>query len=167
MRKTKMDNRAFDQIVSEIRHFATTAKDLTALQEFTVNLMAERLPHYNWVGFYMLDPTDDNVLVLGPFRGAPTDHVRIPVTEGICGAAVAQGETVVIDDVSQDPRYLSCSIEPKSEIVAPIRANGKIVGEIDIDSHALSAFGPQDRSFVEACAAVVGKFIEVKSKARA
>jgi L-methionine (R)-S-oxide reductase len=155
-----MDNRAFDQMLSEIRHFATTAKDLAALQQFTVNLIAERLTHYNWVGFYMLDPADDNVLVLGPFHGAPTEHVRIPVTEGICGAAVAQGQTVVIDDVSQDPRYLACSIETKSEIVAPIRANGKIVGEIDIDSHALSAFGPRDRSFVEACAAVVGEFIQ-------
>ena len=162
-----MDKRAFDQMVSEIRHFATSAKDLTTLQHFTVNLIAERLPLYNWIGFYMLDPADNNVLVLGPFHGAATEHVRIRVTEGICGAAVAQGQTVVIDDVSQDPRYLACSIETKSEIVAPIRANGKIVGEIDIDSHSLSAFGPQDRSFVEECAAVVGEFIEAATKARA
>ena len=162
-----MDNPAFDQIVSEVQRFASSAKELRALQEFCVSLMAERLPHYNWVGFYMLDPADDNMLVLGPFRGAPAEHVRIPVTEGICGAAVAQGQTVVIDDVSQDPRYLACSIETKSEIVAPIRANGKIVGEIDIDSHSLSAFGPRDRRFVEDCAAVVGDFIEAGSKARA
>jgi GAF domain-containing protein len=155
-----MTNPVFQGIVSEIRLFAETAKDLTALQEFCVGIVAERLSGYNWVGFYMLDPGDANVLVLGPFRGAPTEHVRIPVTEGICGAAVAQGETVIVEDVSADPRYLACSLETRSEIVVPIRAHGKIVGEIDIDSHALNAFGPEDRSFLEECAEVLGQFLE-------
>jgi L-methionine (R)-S-oxide reductase len=155
-----MANPALQDIVSELRRFATTAKDLASLQEFTVGLFAARLPHYNWVGFYMLDPDDNGVLVLGPFHGAPTEHVRIPVTQGICGAAVAQGETVIVEDVSSDPRYLACSIETRSEIVVPIRANGSIIGEIDIDSHELNAFGEQDRSFLEECAAVIGRFLE-------
>jgi len=154
-----MPNPAFHDIVSEIRRFAETAKDLTSLQEFCVGIIAGRLSYYNWVGFYMLDSGDENVLVLGPFRGAPTEHVRIPVTEGVCGAAVAQGETVIVEDVSADPRYLACSLETRSEIVVPIQANGKIVGEIDIDSHTLNAFGSEDRSFLEECAAVVGEFL--------
>src|SRR5271156_1231572 len=153
---------AFQEIVLEISHFAATAKDLTSLQKFSVGLIACRLPYYNWVGFYMLDPGDDNFLVLGPFHGAPSDHVRIPVTEGICGAAVAQGETVIVEDVSSDPRYLSCSLETKSEIVVPIRVKGKIRGEIDIDSHDLSAFGPDDRTFLEECATLIGAFMEEK-----
>lgn len=99
-----------------------------------------------------------NTLVLGPFHGPPTEHVRIPVTDGICGAAVVQGETVIVDDVSSDPRYLACSIETRSEIVVPIRVNGKIVGEIDIDSHELAAFGPDDRDFLESCAAIIAGF---------
>jgi L-methionine (R)-S-oxide reductase len=151
---------AFAEILAGIRRFSDTARDFSALQEFSVGLIAERLPYYNWVGFYMLDPDDPNVLVLGPFRGAPTEHVRIPVTEGICGAAVAQGETVIVDDVTADPRYLSCSIETRSEIVVPIRVHGKIVGEIDIDSHDLKAFGAEDRSFLEACAGMFGEFAE-------
>jgi L-methionine (R)-S-oxide reductase len=153
-------NPAFHEIVAEIRRFAETARDFTSLQEFTAGIIAGRLSYYNWVGFYMLDPGDENMLVLGPFRGAATEHVRIPVTEGICGAAVAQGETVIVEDVSADPRYLACSIETRSEIVVPIRANGKIVGEIDIDSHELNAFGADDRSFVEQCAQVLGQFLE-------
>ncbi len=153
---------AFAAIVAEIQRFAETAGDLKSLQEFCVSIIAERLPYYNWVGFYMLDQDDENVLVLGPFRGAPTEHVRIPVSEGICGAAIAQGETVIVADVSADPRYLACSIETKSEIVAPIRSHGKIVGEIDSDSHILNAFGLDDRSFVEECAALIGRFLEVK-----
>jgi L-methionine (R)-S-oxide reductase len=155
-----MANPTFYNIVWEIRRFAETAKNITSLQEFCVHLIAERLSYYNWVGFYMLDPDDENVLVLGPYRGAPTEHVRIPVTEGICGAAVAQGETVIVDDVSSDPRYLACSIETKSEIVVPIRMRGKVVGEIDIDSHKLNAFSAYDRSFLESCADILGQFLE-------
>ncbi len=159
-----MTNPAFQEIVAEIRRFATTAEDFALLEEFSVGLIADRLTYYNWVGFYMLDSARDDVLVLGAFRGAPTQHVRIPVTQGVCGAAVAQAETVIVDDVSADPRYLACSIETKSEIVVPIRANGRIVGEIDVDSHNLCAFGAEDRSFLEECAAIFGQFLEVQSK---
>ena len=155
-----MANSTYPEILTEIEKAASTARTLEALQEFIVEIIPARLPHYNWTGFYMLDPDDSGTLVLGPFRGAATEHVRIPVTEGICGAAVAQEETVVIDDVNADPRYLACSIETKSEIVVPIRANGTIVGEIDIDSHQLAAFGHADREFLEQCAQIVGRFIE-------
>jgi GAF domain-containing protein len=146
--------------LEEFVQFAATANDLAAVQRFAVDAIATRLPHYDWVGFYMLDPDDRTMLVLGPFHGAPTEHVRIPVSQGICGAAVAQGETIVVDNVAADPRYLSCSIETRSEIVVPIRVRGEIVGEIDIDSHTPAAFGAADRSFVEECAALVGRFIE-------
>ncbi len=155
-----MANPLFDEIVLEIRRTAETAKNFISLQEFCVNRIAQRLPYYHWVGFYMLDPVDQNVLVLGPYYGAPTEHVRISVTEGICGAAVVQGETVIVKDVSADPRYLACSLETKSEIVVPMRVRGRIVGEIDIDSHSLNAFGPEDRTFLEECAAICGRFLE-------
>ena len=158
-----MTNSVFDEIVSAIQHFAESAEDFTSLQQFSVSIIAERLPYYNWTGFYMLDPGDENFLVLGQFHGDSTEHVRIPVTAGICGAAVAQGETVIVDDVSADARYLACSLETKSEIVVPIRVHGEIAGEIDIDSHALSAFGADDRRFLEECAEVFGRFLEKQS----
>jgi L-methionine (R)-S-oxide reductase len=155
-----MASLVFGEIVEAIEGFAAGTTNVVALQRFVVDTIAGRLPAYNWVGFYMLDPDDPSALVVGEYHGAATEHVRIPVTEGICGAAVASGETVVIDDVSSDPRYLACSIETRSEIVAPIRVSGEIVGEIDIDSHELAAFGVDDRRFVEDCAAVVGRFME-------
>jgi len=154
-----MANPALQDVVAALRKFAQSAADLHALQEFTVTLIDERLPHYNWTGFYMLDPNDPGTLVLGPFRGAPTEHLRIPVTEGICGAAVAQGAALVVDDVLSDPRYLACSLETRSEIVVPIRVNGQIAGEIDIDSHERAAFGPDDRLFLEECSQIIGQFI--------
>lgn len=159
-----MANAVFQSIVSEVQRFAASATDIASLEEFCVRTIAERLPNYNWVGFYMLDPNDESMLVLGPFIGAPTEHVRIPVTEGICGLAVALGETVIVDDVSADPRYLACSLETKSEIVVPIRVNEKIVGEIDVDSHELSTFGPDDRLFLDQCAEVVGEFMARQSE---
>lgn len=155
-----MPSNAFNQILSEVRTFAASANDLAALQNFIVEIIPNRLPYYNWTGFYMLDPADPATLVLGPYRGAPTEHVRIPVSQGICGAAVAQNSTVIVDDVHTDPRYLACSLEARSEIVVPIRANGVVVGEIDIDSHDLAAFSSQDRDLLEACADIVGAFIE-------
>lgn len=151
-------------VMGRVREICARAETLEELQGEIVELMKRDLEGYDWVGFYMLDPADETMLVLGAYAGAATEHVRIPVSEGICGAAVALGETLVIDDVQSDPRYLACSIETKSEIVVPVRARGKIVGEIDIDSHAPAAFGGADRAFVEECARLVGEWTEKRDE---
>lgn len=122
-------------------------------------LLHEQMLKYNWVGFYMLEEGAD-ILVLGPFQGAMTPHTRIPLNQGICGAAASSGKTVIVDDVSKDSRYLACSLETKSEIVVPIFVRGKVVGELDIDSHFPAAFTYEDRQLVEHCAALVGKRLE-------
>jgi len=150
-------------LLSRFRDLSAAAPSLDALQKSIVEAIAKELPHYNWTGFYMLDPGDPQTLLLGAFVGEPTPHVRIPVTQGICGAAVASGETVIVDDVHADPRYLSCSIRTKSEIVVPIRAHGRVVGEIDIDSHTPAAFTAADRSFLEEAALIVGAWMEMRS----
>ena len=147
-------------LLNHIRDLAAASPSLEFLQTGIVAAMAQRLPHFSWTGFYMLDLADVQMLVLGPFVGAPTPHVRIPVTEGICGAAVASGETVIVDDVAADPRYLSCSIDTRSEIVVPIYVRGSVVGEIDIDSHDPAAFTDADRTFLEEAARIVSKYIE-------
>jgi L-methionine (R)-S-oxide reductase len=147
-------------LLDHFRHLTRTYSSLEALQKGIVEAIALQLPHYSWTGFYMLDPSDPETLVLGPFVGDPTPHVRIPVTQGICGAAVASGKTVIVDDVNVDPRYLSCSIKTKSEIVVPIYADGKVIGEIDIDSHDFAAFTDADRVFLEEAAHIVGSYIE-------
>jgi L-methionine (R)-S-oxide reductase len=128
-------------------------------------LLHDSLLKYNWVGFYMLEPdSQPPMLVLGSFQGAMTPHTRIPLHQGICGAAASTGKTVRVDDVNKDPRYLACSIETKSEIVVPVFVKGKVAGELDIDSHFPAAFTDEDQEFVEYCAALVGKQLE-KSKA--
>ena len=73
----------------------------------------------------------------------------------MCGAAAASGKTEVVADVSKDPRYLACFTSTKSEIVVPIRAGTRVIGEIDIDGRELGAFGPEDQQFLEAVAALL------------
>jgi L-methionine (R)-S-oxide reductase len=146
-------------LLRELESDATTLAPETLMQRICERLA--QLPNFNWVGFYMLaEEGGEKVLHLGPFVGAPTPHTRIPLNQGICGAAVSQGKTIVVDDVNSDPRYLACSLETKAEIVAPIRVRGEIVGEIDIDSHTHAAFGPRERELVERCAELVGRALE-------
>jgi len=149
-------------LARELEHVAEGAPTVEHLMTAIVRRLAERLEKYNWAGFYLLEP-GTRELVLGPFVGAPTPHTRIPLDRGICGAAASSGETVVVDDVHSDPRYLSCSLETKSEIVVPIFVRGQVVGELDIDSHFPAAFGPDDRRLVEYCARLVGRYQEQAS----
>jgi len=150
-----------DGVRSEVDRLARSSKSAHELMTQLVALLHDRMLKYNWVGFYMLDEgSKPPVLVLGPFQGAMTPHTRIPLHQGICGAAASTGKTVVVDDVAKDPRYLACSLETKSEIVAPVFNRGKVAGELDIDSHFAAAFSAEDQEFVEYCAALVGKKLE-------
>ncbi len=148
------------RLLAEIQTASARAASLDSLQQAVVALLSRNLTYYHWTGFYMIDPRDAAMLILGPFVGAPTPHVRIPVSEGICGAAVSTGQSLVVDDVHADPRYLSCSIETRSEIVIPIRARGKVIGEIDIDSHVPAAFTGKDQEFLERVALIIGTYVE-------
>jgi len=122
-------------------------------------LLKNNVPHYDWVGFYFLDPEKERELVLGPYEGAPTDHVRIPFGRGICGQAAERKETFLIQDVSKEDNYLSCSIHVKSEIVVPIFREGKVAGELDIDSHQVDVFTEDDREFLEKVAELVAELV--------
>jgi L-methionine (R)-S-oxide reductase len=147
------------EVKTELAELARNASSAQALMSEIVKLLQQRMLRYNWVGFYMLEssPGQPSILVLGAFQGAMTPHTRISLHQGICGAAASTGKTVVVDDVSKDTRYLACSHETKSEIVVPIFVRGKVVGELDIDSHFLAAFKEEDRELVEYCANLVGQ----------
>jgi L-methionine (R)-S-oxide reductase len=148
-------------LIPALDSLARSSASAEALMKGIVALFHEKLTRYNWVGFYMLEKeADRDILMLGPFKGTMTPHTRIPLNQGICGAAASTGKTIVVDDVNSDSRYLACSLETKSEIVVPIFAHGKVVGELDIDSHFPAAFGPEDRKLCEHAAALLGKFIE-------
>jgi L-methionine (R)-S-oxide reductase len=155
-----------EDVKKELNQLIQGVTSARQLMSEIVELLHERMLKYNWVGFYMLEPESleqPPVLVLGPFQGAMTPHTRIPLHQGICGAAASSGKTVVVDDVTKDNRYLACSFETKSEIVVSVFVRGNVVGELDIDSHFPAAFRDEDRELVEYCAALVGRHLENSS----
>jgi len=147
---------AHEELLREFQEFALTAPSATSLMERISQRLHEKIPSYNWVGFYLIDPTDPEILVVGPFTGSFTPNARIPLDTGLCGAAARSGQTVVVQDVSSDPRYLPGSSTVKSEIVVPILVNGRLAAELDIESYFASTFTKPEQEFVEACAAMIG-----------
>jgi len=142
---------AHGDALNAVRSEIANAVDPRDAAQRVVDLLHERFAHYDWVGIYWVEGTE---LVLGPWRGPEaTEHTRIPIGTGICGAAAASGRTELVDDVDLDPRYLSCFASTKSEIVVPMLEGGRVVGEIDIDAGDRAAFGETDARFLEEVAA--------------
>jgi GAF domain-containing protein len=131
------------KICRHLADYQESCGSFVSLLEEAVRTIHESSEVFHWTGIYELQP--DNVLQLGPYIGAPTDHVRIPVGQGVCGSAVAERRNKIVPDVSKAPEYLACSLATKSEVVVLIQCQGRIFGQIDIDSHTLDAF--DERTF--------------------
>jgi L-methionine (R)-S-oxide reductase len=144
----------YDDVLSSVRLAIEQAPSYTEAMTQAVATLKEQMPDYSWVGIYLMDGQE---LVLGPYRGKPSPHTRIPLNQGICGAAASHKETIIVDDVDAGPRYLACSLETRSEIVVPIMRGNDVLGEIDIDSDKKAAFGPADRELLEAVAALLSR----------
>ena len=155
-----MTEQNFTALLSTIREVVTSEGRARDEKLHAICALLEReVAHYDWVGFYLVDPAGERELVLGPFVGAPTEHTRIAFGQGICGQAADTEMTFVIQDVSQETNYLSCSPHVKSEIVVPIFKDGVVAGEIDIDSHALAPFTDADNAFLEQVAVLVAALL--------
>lgn len=151
-----------DELLQEFRDFAKMAPNAEALMTQIAQRLHEKMARYNWVGFYLVDPADPNILTVGPFVGSFTPNARIPLDTGLCGAAARTGQVVVVDDVTKDPRYLVGSSIVKSEIVVPISVKNKLAAELDVESYFANIFTAEEQEFVVACAALVGKYLEKK-----
>src|SRR3989304_4330644 len=138
-----------EELLNAIKRLAAGGAEAGGLRAETVRLLQRERRHYNWVGVYLLE---NGELVLGPYVGKATSHTRIPLNKGICGAAATAGKTIVVEDVRADPRYLACSPETRSEIAVPVVREGRVLGEIDIDSETPAAFSEDDRPLREAVA---------------
>src|SRR3954468_20068859 len=143
---------AHDATLANIEAVTREERDPGRAMERVVEALKREMPHYTWVGIYVLDGDE---LVLGPFVGKPSPHTRIPIGRGICGAAAREGQTIIVDDVNADSRYLACSLETRSEIVVPISSGERVLGEIDIDSDRFAAFGAADKRLLESVASLL------------
>ena len=143
------------ELYAEIERIAAGNEPSDDVLRRVVDLLHDRVEPYSWVGIYFVEGDE---LVLGPWRGpAATEHVRIPVGHGICGAAAASGETEIVADVNADDRYLSCFLSTRSEIVVPILYDELVVAEIDIDSDQPAAFDEEDQAFLERVAEAISE----------
>ena len=157
-RKLRNKRKVLEGILDNVRTYCAGHGEREVALRHVCQMLANSVPYYNWVGFYMVDPDGLN-LQLGPFVGAPTEHMVIPVGRGMCGQAAAAGRTIIADDVAAEAEYLSCSLDVKSEIVVPILKGGRVVAILDIDSHELAAFKKEDRRMLEeVCQLLAGYF---------
>jgi L-methionine (R)-S-oxide reductase len=124
--------------------------DTVRIDEVVERLSKEE--RFDWVGVYLLE---GDTLVLGPFRGPdPVRHERIPLGEGVCGAVAASRRTEVVPDVNARPGHIQCFIGTRSEVVAPIVKDGRVLGVLDVDSDTADAFGDAEVRLVEEAAEV-------------
>jgi len=145
----------FDALTEEVNVILEGPGTIKLKMQAICQLLKDRVPYYDWVGFYLGDEST-RMLELGPFVGEPTIHVKIPFGSGICGQAAERKEPFMIQDISQELNYLSCSVHVKAEIVVPIFKDGKIRGELDIDSHTSWPFSDEDQRFLEQICVGVG-----------
>lgn len=150
----------YNSSIEALRIVIDPKRPPAAVYDYVVSSLRTSFPHFQWVGIYLLD---GETLNLAAWRGAAaTEHTAIPLGEGICGLAARTKETVVVPDVSKDPRYLACFPSTRSEIVVPIHSDGVVFGEIDIDSDTLDAFTRQDRQFLEVVASDLSRYLKAK-----
>jgi len=157
MKETFDESRKFDFLLDKVRG-VVEGKYSTDEKLFSIcRLLAKNAPHYDWVGFYLVDKSRKRELVLGPYVGESTEHAKIPFGKGICGQAAERKVTFIVQDVIKETNYLSCSPKVQSEIVVPIVKDGEVVGELDIDSHTPSPFTSEDKRFLESVCVLVSE----------
>ena len=149
-----------DQIIARLDSLQRQGVPFEQLLESAVQGVHELNPNFHWTGIYELFP--DDVLRLGPFIGAPTEHCFIGVGRGVCGSAVAEKRNMNIPDVTQHENYLPCSSETKSELVVLIRSGDTIHAQIDIDSHEVGAFDEQTVACVQKVADRLARLYEAR-----
>jgi len=147
----------FRALLARVESILKQSRPVRDRLEYICRLLRGRVRHYDWVGVYLVE--SPGWLILGPYDGEPTEHARIPFGRGICGQAARTGETFVAQDVSKESNYLSCSLKVRSEIVVPILREGRVLGELDIDSHTLAPFTSADRQFLEAVCDCLAPFL--------
>lgn len=135
----------YEQTLKQLTYLLEGEKDWLANLANTASHLYHALEEVNWVGFYLMK---NGQLVLGPFMGKPA-CVRIAVGKGVCGTAVAENKTQLVEDVLKFPGHIACDATTRSEIVIPLRAGGKIIGVLDIDSPVEKRFDAEDQTYLE------------------
>lgn len=146
-------------LLEDFESYARTANTAASLMQHIADRLHHEMGRYNWVGFYLMEEPDHQALVVGPYAGSFQPTLRIPLDKGLCGAAATTAESVVVNNVAGDPRYLGSDMV-KSNMVSPIMVKRRVVAEICIESYFVDTFSKAEISFVESCAGLVSRFME-------
>jgi GAF domain-containing protein len=141
----------YRQLAQSLDGLLTDEHDLMANAANTAALIYTSVPDLNWAGFYFL--RDNQELVLGPFQGNPACS-RIAVGRGVCGAAVARRQTMLVADVHAFSDHIACDTASRSELVVPLFSGDAIIGVLDLDSPSQGRFDPDDQTGIEALAQI-------------
>ena len=141
----------YRQLADAARALTEGEADGVANMANVAALLSEFVPDLNWAGFYRMI---DGELVLGPFVGRPA-CIRIPVGQGVCGAAAASGKPQRVEDVHAFPGHIACDADSASELVVPVMRDGAVIAVIDLDSPRPARFDADDQAGIEALAAVL------------
>ena len=156
----------YEELLQDFEAYGRSADGVKSLMQHVAQRLHEGTTRYNWVGFYLMEISPSEALVLGPYAGSFMPTLRIPLDKGLCGAAATSGTSVVVNDVGADPRYLGSDLV-KSNMVAPIFVKNRVVAELCIESYFADTFNTPEQKFIEACAALVGRYMEKEALAAA
>ena len=140
----------YRELTSQLEGLLAGESDPIANAANTSALLFQMMPDLNWAGFYIMR---DGELVLGPFQGKPA-CVRIPVGRGVCGAAVARRQSMLVEDVHAFPGHIACDAASRSELVVPLIRDGEVIGVIDLDSPHPARFDTADQVGIERLAEI-------------
>lgn len=141
----------YRDLVSAADAITSGEPDTVANMANIAALLWEYLPDVNWTGFYRML---DGELVLGPFQGKAA-CIRIPMGKGVCGTAASTGETQLVEDVHAFPGHIACDANSASELVVPVKRDGKVIAVIDLDSPSLNRFDADDAAGIETLAKIL------------
>jgi GAF domain-containing protein len=136
---------SYTELVEQLAALIAGEPDAVANLSNVSALLFHHLPDLNWAGFYLLKGGE---LVLGPFQGKPA-CIRIAIGRGVCGTAVAQGASVLVQDVHNFPGHIACDSASQSELVVPLLKDGEVVGVLDLDSPKVGRFTREDQKGCE------------------
>src|ERR1700734_3199688 len=142
--------REHEEILKQFREFASVAPTAEEVMKHIAQRLHETMTRYNWVGFYLVDPADNNILEVGPFVGSFTPNSRIPLNTGLCGAAASSGKTVVVDDVSKDKRSLAGQSSVTGKFVVLFLAKANLGGNSIFKTFSLNLFLKPEKNLSKA-----------------
>ncbi|MDW4392296.1 GAF domain-containing protein [Staphylococcus saprophyticus] len=152
---TEVKETNYNLLEKQVSSLIEDESNLIAILSNVSALLNDSIDQINWVGFYLIE---NEALILGPFQGHPA-CVHIAIGKGVCGTAVSEEQTQLVNDVNAFPGHIACDANSKSEIVVPLRKNNQIIGVLDIDAPITSRFTDVDKNGLEQIVARIEKQI--------